>query len=265
MSAPEAGPSPEVAKFDTPPLSILDLLLGMGAISVGLTFHNLLRTFQPVGMSSQVLGAVYTCLAAVTVASLPRFLARWRREKRPLLPQPGHWLLAISAVVTLLSWGMYYVMFWQYNAFLGDVAEVSLTIMISFLSVYALMLAAASGLNGVAAWQLSPGAGTKPWRLYFLAAATLCLSRVVIVLVHIVAFVEMLDMGWGGGTLMAILPLASIAWQVIAPADFILLGIVAVGDWRQRADRDWLHRAGVGLLLATNTCTLLQSFSSLLP
>jgi hypothetical protein len=249
---------------DTPPLSILDLLLCMGAISIGLTFHNLLRTFQPVGMSSQVLGAVYTCLAAVTVASLPRFLARWRRGERPLLPQPGHWLLAISAVVTLLSWGMYYVMFWQYNAFLGEVAEGSLAIMISFLSVYCLMVAVAGGLNGVAAWRLSRGAGTRPWRLYFLAAAALCLAHVVIVLFHIVAFMEMLDLGWGGGTLTAILPLASIAWRLIPPAEFILLGFVAVWDWPQRAERDWLHRAGVGLLLATGLCSLLQTVLSLL-
>jgi hypothetical protein len=241
----------------TPPLSILDLLVGVGTIALGLTFYNLLRAVQPALAVNQALGPIYACLGGASVASLPRFLARWRRRECPLLSQPGHWLLAVTAVVTLLNWGMYYGMFWKLRGE-ESIDGRSLSIAISFLGFYAVTLMVAALLFGLAAWRLPSDACAGAWRLYFSAQVLLCLTQLLMVFIFMLGYFEMMQLAWGG-TFSALLPAVAIAWRVIQPVDFSLLCLIGVWDWRSRVTRDWLHRAGILLLLAMGIFTTLQS------
>jgi hypothetical protein len=253
----QAAPSKEgQLPIATPPLSILDLLVGMGTIALGLTFHNLMQTVQPTLVGNPSLGPIYACLGGASVASLPRFLARWRRREFPLLLQPGHWLLAVTAMVTLLHWVMDYGMFWKLRGE-ESIDGGSLSIVISFLGFYAVTLVVAAVLFVFAVWRLPSDACAGAWRLYFSAQVLLCLTQLLMVFIFMLGYFEMMQLAWGGA-FSALLPAVAIGWRVIQPVDFSLLCLIGVWDWRSGVARDWLHRAGILLLLAMGLLTTLQ-------
>jgi hypothetical protein len=134
-----------------------------------------------------------------------------------------------------------------------------MSVAISFLGVYGVTLVVAAVLFGLAAWSLRSDACSGAWRLYFLAEVLLCLIQLLIVFIFILGYFEMTQLVWGG-TFSGLLPAAAIAWRAIQPVDFSLLCLIGVWDWRSRVARDWLHRAGILLLLAMGFLTTLQSF-----
>lgn len=248
------------------PLSILDLLLCMVTISFGLTISRLHQVVRPSWSSYEAFNTISTCLLGAAVASLVRFVARWRRGERPILAQPGHWLLWNTGVISLLHWAIFYLTFWCFYGVPGDLEEASAWHAILFLAGYVHVVGVAAALNIYAAFAHPSDAESVAWRVYFLVMAGLCLIQTAIAFLIVAGLVEARQPEWmpvGSTLIVPWLPTIFTVWSAIQPADLLVIGAVAAWDWHGSARRDWLHRVGVGLLLAISLCSTIQSVAQL--
>ena len=154
----------------------------------------------------------------------------WRRFSggRPFPRQPGHWLLVISGITSLLSWPIYIISHQLFQ--LGSA---------SYLMFYRLPLMFA--FYAVAAYAMAKMPGERRWRWMFL----------IWILANMVGLLAMCCFGTfirtGYSSPISVMRLADLSIGVLVPLAFLITGIL---DKVSGAKRDPLHWAGVACRVA---------------
>ncbi len=230
--SPFGAGSPFAEYYRPPRLGIIHLLAWTAATAVLLKYSLAMDMLAEAGGDSirpsrdlfqEVLSFVgNTAVAAALVGACILLLAKIRRL--PGRFQPGHWLLLITALTSLLNlsvWGLYVA---AQAAGFGDYSSLHW-----FLMVYGLV------------WVIQAG-------MYFYAGRASRDCRRWKVCFAVMAFLSLVRGLWYVGVFLLDSPLSSFSF----PLGKLILGpvllVVVIVDVRRGPRRDWLHGLGVAVI-----------------
>jgi hypothetical protein len=225
--SPPARPAP-------PPLRIHHILVATAVVAVTLSFQKWLLPvggLEPVTAfdgADRIWRTISTSLAFTVVG----FAIAWRRAGYPFLRFPGHWLLLIELMPSLV-----FIPFICYSLMRFTYMTTPIFPMWPFHIYFASTFLGLIGLTIVAAWI---GADSRWWRLYFVFQGCV---YVAIPLAALVGMAALHAVGVHSTALLALLFSAIIA------------------DNHDCRPRDWPHWLGVSLICITIVMTIARSFS----
>ena len=232
------------APAQTPRLSILHLMLWTLCSAVHLTLYRAINDLQrnrpadPSGIldASKVISAIV--FGAVLTGSIVLVHTRVRSGP-PMLRQPGHWLLFIRAVqsllYTLLMVGM---LFLQWEAIWPSWGML----------LSATFMTASTVGYGLAVWHQR----NLRWRLLFLLLAVLSMAHAV---PFLALAVGQASGSFGGMSSWALSLLSMRRWAGMSLVGAIVA--VSIGELFVGLRRDWLHWTGIATAVAGTLVSLM--------